>query len=936
MTNDEVVGLRIIFGWEYDLAPWGQTTETGTVVAGPLGLAGILATRFGLAQPETPSPLRIARYRRAVDRFMRGHHESDAVPWFAGSFRNDPWGSARELLRWRDDLVSAGWTGAAADLGQGAELHRLRALAAIEALLPAGLDGIAGAADTLRDIATHLCRMVREGPAWNTGIDTIELDLPPGFTGAGLPGLWPGVLNALESLGVNVELVPQADPARVDLAIITPDSEWDAATAGARIISDHLGEPFTVITGASTQLLDLELMRHGAPRAGLRGGIDARVENQVLRSFLSAVTAPLDLQALLAFLDQTCTDPAGGEPVSIMPPRIRSRIHQALTKEPGLGGPAWREMIVEATSNGPAGDAAILAEFDQILRYSPLEPGPGGALPTADVLELLDWFAGRLRALMGTRAPAVSRAAGHVASVSTVLRALGDDVSEPELAAIVEECVMGGSAELVEETSATMRVVTTVGGLGRGEAPVVWWVPVDQSPAPEAWHRPQEAERLAASGVHLPDREKLTRLRVQSQLMSIRRRSQVTAILPREVGGGPAEADPVLTFLIQEAKTQKTTGEETFEDAARRLTHTITDRFPALTITPTRVDLPHRDPVVIDLPPGEHLLPSRISFSSWERLLARPIEWVLDSQLQIRESRRSDIPTGPRAIGNWFHKAIENIVKRHLEGSEPGEAAFIELAEGEAKGELTELRPFFMSELDLPGRERDRSGLVAEGTKAIEKLFMVLSQAEIKVSGAEERIIGATVEGVLGAGGEALPLVGFRDLDVLLPDGRRGVIDLKYSPPGKLREMLRQGTALQLTVYGRSLAGGEVSLRSVPTGYFTLRGGGDLLTMHEEFGVEPVWSKGGAYSVDELWERAARSLEDTLERLRAGVVYELAKTDKKERDSYLKEARKNPDVCAPWPPEVAAAIERLDATGFLPWEKAKYPDFALITGTEEA
>src|SRR5688572_4546593 len=78
--------------------------ETGALGRVALGLDGLLADlelRLGLAVAEVPPLARVAHHAARLAAAPR------AGRFWARSFESDAWGTAAELLRWRDLLVEA-------------------------------------------------------------------------------------------------------------------------------------------------------------------------------------------------------------------------------------------------------------------------------------------------------------------------------------------------------------------------------------------------------------------------------------------------------------------------------------------------------------------------------------------------------------------------------------------------------------------------------------------------------------------------------------------------------------------------------------------------------------------------------------------------------------------------------------------------------------
>ncbi|MGO1889572.1 MAG: PD-(D/E)XK nuclease family protein, partial [Corynebacterium variabile] len=439
--------------------------------------------------------------------------------------------------------------------------------------------------------------------------------------------------------------------------------------------------------------------------------------------------------------------------------------------------------------------------------------------------------------------------------------------------------------------------------------------------------RPAESAWLENAGVALPDPEMLARLTLRSELRALRRRGRVTAVLPARVDGERAAEHAALTFLINDLPRKADTTFDDLQKSTREVATLPDDRAHV----PDTLEFCIPDPVSRTVTGGEHLIPTRISYSQWEKLLVHPLEWLLDRRLGIRAGGLVDVPTGNRMVGTWLHATVENIVNRRLDEN-GGDPVTVYVTAQEVTEELEALLPAFASELALPGRSRDRGATIALAVRSITGLFTALEGAGIRVRAVEAEF-ETTLTGSHGRDGAPLVLGGFRDMDVIMADGTDGVIDLKYTfAKKKYRDAVANGTALQLAVYAASLATPAAHLADVPVAYFSLHD--DLLhTADPRFGLgedtlDVSVADGGAPTADELWDRAVTGLNRILDDLRAGHLTDLGNL------LVLQDA--DPDSNSPesTTEETRAALAAAGETGYLPAASAKYTDLALVTGVE--
>ncbi|MGP9723857.1 PD-(D/E)XK nuclease family protein [Corynebacterium sp. AOP40-9SA-29] len=921
--------MHITFGWGFDGARWVDAAATtgglGSVTTGPAQLTDILATRLALSAPESDQPTRIAAYRAVLTRVLAS---ADPQSWPVASFQADHWTVARELLAWRDELVRSGWDGATDPTAP----RRLQVLAAVEASLAEEPGWAPGTADLLRDVDRALRDLAASNSAWPLGIEQVDVDGEL----ADLPPVWRRILGSLSALGITVTELPAPAPLE-ELTVVTADTVWDAAPVAARLLKDLSDAPtrHTIVAGSSTDLLDRERVRTGQSPLGVAAR-EASSYAQVIPLFLRAMTTPHDIPALVGLLNTSIT--VDGFTSSLLPGALRSRLVGALNQQPGVGGPAWEAAVAEALEKVKDKPTSVdkITEFDKLIRENPLVVGGDGeaGYVTAQVSTHLGWLQ-RQFTDQGRGQSVSSNVGSRIAPLRELLEQLGERVSSRELDQVIAEFTATGGLSMNARADEVADVVTDPAHLGTGSSPVVWWLPVDTSATPRARLRPAEVEWLTNAGVVLSDPEADARLALDSQLRALRRRRSVTALTVASINGEAASQHPALTFLIDDLHRQ---GREPATELAE---------LPAAHRTvpePVTIDVP--DPISRTFAAGEHLLPTRISFSQWEKLLVHPLEWLLDRRLGIRAGGLATIPSGNQMVGTWLHTVVENIVNRHLTNN-AGEPVTILADRTEIGDELRLLLPWYAAELQMPGRSRELGTTLALAEESIAGLFTTLAEAGVAIR-AVEASFTMPLEGSHGPDGTELELGGLRDMDVVMADGTPGVIDLKYTfARKKYRDAVQDGTALQLAVYAASVASGNADsstqtsqpLAEIPVAYFNLRDN-RLDTTDERFGaaetltVEP--SDIGAADTDELWDRAVSGLNRILDDLSAGRVTDLGNLVNVEDWQAYEKPKKNTTPVSPFDEDTTEAYERELAaartTGFFPEKNAKYTDYPLITG----
>lgn len=934
--------MRIVFGWGYDGARWSPTDSLGEYITGPMGLTELFVGRLGLQAPSAVGVQRIAAYRNALAVVLQNTNQEPVSLWFATSFSVDPWATARELLAWRDELVAAGWTGQhAADAQQ---LHRINALAQVETVFTASPGWLPGFADILRDISTELEWLVSQGISWDVGISSIALE----HARADLPALWQRILDHVEQLGVDVAEMPEPPPLG-ELRLIEADSVWEAATVGAQVHAAQGDSPCTVIAGSSTHLLDAERARHNVPTIGVREQSNLRPGAQLLSAFTAAVTAPHDVHAIASLLELPLAGietASGTAEVRLWPSVVRRGFLAALRSQPGVAGSAWQHALQRIREHGEEALYELAETFDQLVAREPLVV-TDAHYSTEALLERLRWLTKRLQALrhnLDGEVAALETAATHVSTVVEVVATYGEAIAQHEFKAIVQDtCGTGGAVVDGQQqgASATTDVVLTPGQLGRGTAPVIWWLPFDGTTGlARDTARAPELAYLRSQGIEPAGAEQLAKLQLESQLRAVRHRGKLTAIISKATVTGESSAPhPLLTFLLDDIRVQHPG--KTLEQVTEDVTNDVHTESPAATVRPELVTLRRQNSARFSVTPGEQLIPERMSYSQWTNLLIHPIEWLFDKQLRIKPADRSQIPTGNQMIGSWLHAAVEQLVEDHLAETT---SALMQPSPEDIRATLEQLLPVYAAELLMAGRRRQRLALLADGTRTIGTLFNTLAEAGARITGVEQPF-ETTIPGSRGKNGQPLVLNGLRDLDVELADGRRAIIDLKYSGAKNLHaRWIQQGIALQLAVYAHSInsQGGAGQLRRIPTAYFQLKYGA-MLTEFNGLGAaqtlvaQPVEDQPD--HTDDLWSRAVAGLNLVLDRLREGAVYDfgnlIMRAQWQDYEKALKQNDGTDAVATPADAELLTDLQHARKRGFLPEDAAKFVDYPLLSGVEE-
>ncbi|GHG49406.1 hypothetical protein GCM10012320_17460 [Sinomonas cellulolyticus] len=843
--------MIVEFGWFLDRAPWAYSAPgLNRVRVGRKNLIGLLQTRLGLTRPDFPNAERVSQYLARLEHLDR----PDA--WFHGSLEADPWSTAQELLAARDDAVANGWDGTLPEPGSGpahdaAPSPLLRTLAAGER---AGMQAGLALSPSLADDVPELLAELETSPL-PLGIDELVLQHPE----AAFPAVWRRVIGALRDRGVHVIEAPEPAGAP-EITVLAAETEWEAAEHAARWLAagdaGGANSRTAVVCSVPTPVLDQYLTAHGLPRLGLGARSAWRAQDQLIPLFFELVWAPANVHLLAEFLTL---------PDSPVKHRAARHLLRALSSAPGTRGPAWERAIQEIRDDDTLGPD-LAADLDRLFSTGLLaeERRPSGA----QLVEAAHWFTAALnaRAASSERLQPTSAQLKRVLALVAPLR----HVSRRDLRRIIGS-VVGPSTEpiLPAEAAPWLRLNHLV-ELGEQVEDALWWgFQSASTPTARRWDA-HDAAVLAQTGVELPTPQDLTALAVRETLAAAGRCRRIVLVQIAQRNGERVDENPLLESLVERY------------GASPDASASLGDRIAAVTSAPScltdqdgvwrlagrtaRLERAAAQRPAVPNPVQEvganaAMAPESLSFTQLEVLLGCSMRWALERKGRLRVPDAADIPEGARMIGSLAHMVVEVLHGRlraeHRAVPEDHEVA----------GVLEQLLPEMASELLLPGQKARRLTVVAAIAEAAHGFFRGLERAGVVLQDVEKPFV-KELQLVTESGVLAIPVQGAADAVGVDTEGRTVVVDLKwYSGAKFLRQRIQDGRALQLALYQWALHDGAEAPPDDPTAYYLLKQHA-FASAHEHFGARIPRAEGP----DQLWRRAVRSAETTLEQVLAGRV----------------------------------------------------------------
>lgn len=816
MTRNTSPHMKITFGLH--LNGWrsaGSVVRFDEAVCGVHGFLRTLELALGLPTPEATRAKRVIGYRAALARAAAIQQR-----FYQESFAKDGLATSEELLRWRDELIMAGWDGAS---GKD-DRERLQDMVAVEALVAS--DVKCGPGDRIRTILGEMVdRPLGE-------LEVSALDSPDH-----LPHLLRVLLEALQARFIGAPEFPLAAAGTnlrrlqdnvVDglatpfvwnvgddsVALCSAFSEVTLARAAAYWLHDggKAAQGSVVVSQGSLRQLRESVALLDAPMPAASEISVERPALQVLQLALRLRWAPLNPRHVLEFLTH---------PLNPLPAYLRFQLADAVAEQPGIGGPRWCKALAGALEKDEkylgGGDKdpiqekinRLIESWIEIERFDTGTGAPGAALATTCDL-VAEWA--RRRAATSENLNLQSHlliASAQASELAEILRP-EERVSAPQLGRLLrlvqETGIPDGGAE--SELGA-VPCYHDPGALIEPADEVYWWgFERAGSPRGAPWTR-QEREGLAARGVFLQTAAVLHEEQQASAVLPVlAARKRLRLFLPKSREGESVQHHPLLDRLhamVEEAKSIP----------ALQIDSLLADDGGGLgTIKSPRRPLPplrrwwH-------LEKAELLAPrAKESFSSLERFVDQPFAWVLDYKARLKPGASSQfhIVADQRQKGTLLHRLVEHLFDE--QATIDWRSASREEFSAWLAQQWQQLLSTEAANLLLPGNQAACQSLHDESRRALWQLIGHLRHAGIIRARADVRPTETSfAKGVM---------VGNIDLLVEKADGSKGVVDLKYGGRDRRQKELKDNLQLQLAVYG-NLVAAESKGKWPEAAYFILK-----------------------------------------------------------------------------------------------------------------
>jgi len=318
--------MKITFDPAFDSGYWpgplqDRSAVSGEIWVGPSGLLGLLETMTGLSGPPVPNALRAAELVSTI-RAVSG--------FWSQSAQVDPFGTAKRVLDWRDQLRMYGWCFQSVS-------NRLGDLAEVtEKASPGFPDRLLMVAETLMSTnnAVQQLTLLESPDRFPSVLQTTIQSLKK--TGTKI------IEETLKSVKSNGDLAgctkasfkPEGDGS---IQLLRPATCGTAANEIAAWLSTGRQTDKTVIIGPDS-ILDQALHRFGLPTTGAGIPVFDNALLQILPLTLAMGWNPPDPQRALELLIL---------PTSPVPRGIARRLSRALQEYPAVGSDEWNSTLKE-------------------------------------------------------------------------------------------------------------------------------------------------------------------------------------------------------------------------------------------------------------------------------------------------------------------------------------------------------------------------------------------------------------------------------------------------------------------------------------------------------------------------------------------------------------------------------------------------------------
>lgn len=722
------------------------------------GLLEQLELRAGLSYTAFSDMEREAFYLQNLKKCYKG-------TFFEKSFEADEWGTARQLLQWRDILVMAGWTKEMRGISK-----RLDCMADIDSdHLPLG------ACDRWRRIYDEL---KKNNPLKKD--DVIEVH-------CAVELISPLVLQVLDLLKDNVKyghynnndktsdaLPADLSECKCNIKVFEfPDRNnaylWLACQ---KDISDK-----TVVVNQNNKMLDNVLYSVNQPeiQSSIQDGNPGII--QLFKLGFSLFERPINVNNLLSYLQLT-THPVPG--------KLRSELARHLQNKGGRGE-KWDEIIKEfdftvtKEKDGKKEKKDLRDEKMQFL--NPLEGENEAGISRDEVISfsnaLSDWAKKRQFSdqIPEKEIPQLSMLRGFCAALNRVLNDADEKIGQKQLMKWVKNIYRPTRMSHSTAQCGSVNIIRDVLGLMGSPEKLIW---LDCNYAgnekyPYDFLNQTEIEGLQKKGVNIPSEAAMLKAVHDDRTRSI-------AKIKNEL---------VVATAVQDGN--EVLHEHPFVAELKKLGYNV-EPAPEIIKDKTEKDcVSYPLEYYYNIDEGREFKREKESYSSIDKLIQCPFDYVTDYFAGLSDYESGKLPDLNTTQGNVAHLMIQKLT----EAAENNVDEMSRLYDSKFNQYLSEALNATGAILLLQENKLELEDFTQKIKNSIPVLIEIIRQNNLKPVACEKEVIVNLKDiGKFGA-----------VIDMLLEDrdGKKVVFDFKWSKTSNYREKLEKDTSLQLELYKQAL-----------------------------------------------------------------------------------------------------------------------------------
>lgn len=797
----------IHFGLHCDGA--GQAESSlGSITVGEQGLLTLLETQLGLSVVDTAFTDRLVQYLNCLESSLNSER------FYADSFAADAFAAASALLSWRDQLYMSGWDGRF----DAVVPKRLQDLADVEVLAWAEVAVNTGQrlqriARALRQQSTQLVQIQL--------IDELEL----------LPPLWQQLLCQLrddhgiklvDPDALSAKASAKSDLGKLQRALLADSAgeklafEYDGSiecidAPAAHLAAQGVAEMFALYQRQTGELpqaslvaeqqgtsLDASFEHLGLPRPGYSSQSPWRPVFQLLQLAFEILWLPQDPQALLQFLTH---------PVGPLPRRLKTKLAELVAESPGIGSEQWHSIIQEYLDDLALDDKGkakkLQASLSDWLDSELSSPEQGMAIELAIVRSELvaDWLQNQ-HSLQKSKNDDASveghyalahRQAVDLRNALARLKDSGRETLTREGIRLLIEQARGSGMGLVDRQAETRAAGNPIAALETPAAvlhsvPLVCWWGV-QGIANTRSHPwlPSEKKALAENGINLWHADYELSLQASSWLRPFMNAEQQLILIRFN---GSDRHHPVLDLVA--AKLEDGLNSLAPKSLTDILSGRVDGKLLSVPISAQKYAVePQALPEKqrwwqlnnIDLPKRD-----KESFSSLDKFINSPYQWVLGYHAKLRSSAAAQIQDEFRLKGTLAHSLFENFFNAHADI----QAIEISQVKSWSSEQFEQLLPQSGATLLMPGHRMERERFTEQCGSALVELCQQLQSANVVSVEMELWQEGHFAGGLIN---------GSIDILVKKKSGDEAVVDIKWAGYKKRKDRWSEGDYMQLATY---------------------------------------------------------------------------------------------------------------------------------------